>query len=284
LRGESQLAHRFLLQRGGDERGSRIALALFLLDVADDELGLPCRAVACRCGQQAFADTRRLLVVGDGELAHLLAVEFAQTRNEIAFFRDQVGFDSPVLTRYELLDFRLALADQAQRRTLDPARGQSALDLLPQQRRQIEADQIIERAPRLLRVDQLHRHLTRRFDRFLDGTLSDFMENDSIYVFSFQHVTFIEQLDEMPGNRLALAIEVGREIKGIGLLHGLRDRIDMFRVAIDDLVLHFETMRGVYGSFLGQEVAHMTIRGEDFEILTQVFLDRACLSRRLDDD
>ena len=50
----------------------------------------------------------------------------------------------------EALDLLLALHDEAKRRALHAARRQPAPDLLPQQRREIEADQVIERAPRLL--------------------------------------------------------------------------------------------------------------------------------------
>ncbi len=51
----------------------------------------------------------------------------------------------------------LALADHAQRRALHAAGRQTAAHLLPQQRRQVEADEIVERAARLLRVDQVDR-------------------------------------------------------------------------------------------------------------------------------
>ena len=62
---------------------------------------------------------------------------------------------SPVLLGLEGIDLGLAFADHAQRRTLHAPGRQPAPYLLPQQRRKIESDQVVERAARLLRVHQL---------------------------------------------------------------------------------------------------------------------------------
>jgi hypothetical protein len=52
------------------------------------------------------------------------------------------------------LDLELAVADDAQRHRLHPARRARARQLAPQHRRQGEADQIIEGAARPIGVDQ----------------------------------------------------------------------------------------------------------------------------------
>ena len=67
-----------------------------------------------------------------------------------------LGLDRPVLRGAGRPDLLLALDDHAQRRRLHAAGGQAALHLAPQHRREIEADQVVQRAPRL-RVHQRHR-------------------------------------------------------------------------------------------------------------------------------
>ena len=63
--------------------------------------------------------------------------------------------DLPIFLRPEDLDLALAVDDQAQRDRLHPARRLGAGQLAPQDRRQREADQIIERAARPVGVDQI---------------------------------------------------------------------------------------------------------------------------------
>ena len=67
----------------------------------------------------------------------------------------ELGADAPVLARLERLDLLLALHDHPQRGRLHAAGGQAALHLAPQHRGQVEADQVVQRATRLLGVDQL---------------------------------------------------------------------------------------------------------------------------------
>src|SRR5438309_11600379 len=50
-----------------------------------------------------------------------------------------------------------------------------AAHLLPQQRGEIEADQIVESATRLLGVDELERQSARLLDRRADGVARDFV-------------------------------------------------------------------------------------------------------------
>jgi hypothetical protein len=94
----------------------------------------------------------------------------------------------------------------------------------------------------------------------------------------------LEDLVQVPGDRLALAIRVGRQIQRAGFLQRLGDRLDVPLVALDQLVLHREAVVRIDRAFLGHQIAHVAIGGQHLEILAQVFLDRARLGGRFDDD
>jgi hypothetical protein len=148
LRAEAELARRFLLQRRGRERRRGIALALFLLDAGDRE---------CTAGGsfQRAPNVLGARAVGDRELLDLLAAELGEARGERLLTLLGLGIHRPVLARHKRCDLFLALADHAQRRALHAAcRGAGQTGLLPQQRREVEADQVVERAPREVRLDQ----------------------------------------------------------------------------------------------------------------------------------
>src|SRR5690606_20295769 len=106
------------------------------------------------------------LAVGDGELLELLAVELDQPGAEGLRGMRALGLDGPVFARLERLDLFLALDDHAQRRRLYATGRQTGLDLAPQHRREVETDQVVERAPRLLGVDKLAGDGARLAHRF----------------------------------------------------------------------------------------------------------------------
>ena len=92
--------------------------------------------------------------------------------------------DGPILLSDEGLDLLLALHDHAQRRTLHAARGQAAADLLPQQRRQIEAHQVVQGAARLLGIHQIHGQIARVLDRLLDRAPRDLVKHHALHFLS----------------------------------------------------------------------------------------------------
>src|SRR5690606_17521927 len=83
---------------------------------------------------------------------------------------------------------------------------------------------------------------------------------------------------QVPGDGFAFAVGVGGQIKGFRLRRRLGDGIDMLGVPVDDLVFHGEAVLRIDSAFLGDQVAHMTIRGEDLEVLAEVSVDGARLS------
>ena len=76
----------------------------------------------------------------------------------------------------ERLDLALALADDAHRDRLHAAGRQPAAHLLPEQRADLVADQAVEDAARLLRLEQVLVELLRVLERLLDRALGDLVE------------------------------------------------------------------------------------------------------------
>ena len=109
-------------------------------------------------------------------------------------------------------------------------------------------------------------------DGFLDGALGDLVEDDAVHGLVVQRILFLEQLEQVPGNSLAFAIRVSREIQRVGFLQRAHDRVDVFLVALDDLVLHGEAILGVDRAFLRHEIAHVPVRGQDLEVLAEILL------------
>ena len=104
-----------------------------------------------------------------------------------------------------------------------------------------------------------------------------------MHILAFELALFLEQFDQVPRNRLAFAVRVSREIQGVGLLECANDSLDVFLVALDDLVLHGKAIVRIDSALLWNQVAHMAIGGHDFEVLAQILADCLRLGGRLDD-
>ena len=191
--------------------------------------------------------------------------------------------DGPVFLRLEAFDFAFTLTNKAQCRRLHAAGRKAPLDLFPQKRRQIEANEIVERASCLLGVDQIHRHFARGINCVLNGTLGDFVEHNPVHGFVVEDAAFVEDLEQVPGDGLPFAVKVSREEKGVRLLHLAGDLVDLLLVALDELVSHLKAVFGVDGAFLGQQIAHVSVGSKHLESRAQIFFDGVRLRRRLND-
>ncbi len=276
-RGEAELARGFLLQRGGGERRGRAALALLAGHIGDVQGALRrlLDAHACRFGGVA---------IGHGELFELLAVQLGQACGERLGGMRAGGIDAPVLTGDEGFDFFLALDDHAQCRALHAAGGQATLHLAPQHRGQVEADQVVQRAPRLLGIDQIAGDGAWLAHGFLDRPRGDLGEDHALHRLVLDQPAFLQDLGDMPADRFTLAIRVGRQEDVVGALGGLDDGIDVLFVLLDEVVAHREVVVRIDRAFLRHQVAHMPIRGQDGEVLAEVFVDRLGLGGRFDDE
>ncbi len=106
--------------------------------------------------------------------------------------------DAPVFARNERSDFVLSLDDQPQSGALHAPGRQSTTDFLPQQRGQIEPDEVIQRASRLLSVHERFGQLTWMIDGILNGALRDFVKHDPMDVLAVQQVSIAQYLVDVP--------------------------------------------------------------------------------------
>ncbi len=160
----------------------------------------------------------------DVEPLDLLPIGADQPRFErFVARRRKLGEDRPVFLGDEFLDLELAVAHQPQRHRLHAAGRTRARQFAPQHGRQRKADQIIERAAREIGIDQRRVDLARMLHRLGDGLLGDGVEDDALDLVVLQRLLFLEHFQHVPGDRLALAIRVGRQDELVGALKRMRD-------------------------------------------------------------
>lgn len=192
--------------------------------------------------------------------------------------------DGPVFLWLENLDLGFALTDQAQRDRLYATRRLRSRQFAPQDRRQAEPDQIVERTTCKIGVNQFLVEPPWIVDRLDNCVLGDFMKNDALDVDVVQRVTLVQDFLKVPGNRFAFAIRIGRKIQVVGALDGVLDGLKvLFRFGIHRPD-HMEVFVRLNGPVFGDEIAHVTDAGEDFEVCAKILVDGLRLGRRLDDD
>ena len=111
--------------------------------------------------------------------------------------------DVPVLLGHERLDLALAIADQLEGDRLHAPGAQAAPDLVPQDRADLVADQPIEHAARLLRIDHPHVDLAGMLDGLENRLLGDLVEHQPLDLLP---VGLAEFLGQMPADGLAFAV------------------------------------------------------------------------------
>ena len=159
-----------------------------------------------------------------------------------------------------------------------------ARQLAPEHRREREADQIVERAAREIGVDQRVVDGARMLHRLGHRLLGDRIEDDALDRLVLQRLLFVERLQHVPGDRLALAVGVGGQNEGVGLLQGMGDVVDaLLRLGVD-LPEHLEIIVRIDRSVLGRQVTDMAKGRQDLVTGPQVLIDRLRLGWRLDND
>src|SRR5271165_4519227 len=88
----------------------------------------------------------------------------------------------------------------------------------------------------------------------------------------------------MPGNGLSLAIRIGGEDDAVGVLDQSGDVGKALAGLAVHFPQHFEVVGRVDRAILGWQVTYVSERGDDLEILAEIFVDRLGLGRRFDDD
>src|SRR5581483_8948256 len=141
-----------------------------------------------RVAEPVHEPARMLLVEEHDLAARELAVgaEIASRREALAVERNElrgerVGIehplDPPPATADEAHPLALARDDETGRDRLHAARGETAHDLFPKDRRDLVAVEAVEDPPRLLRVDEPLVDLARLVERTADRILRDLVEH-----------------------------------------------------------------------------------------------------------
>ena len=168
LHAEAQLAGGILLQFAGGEWRRGIAAAFFLIDRSNHPIGI----------FQSGADLFRFFGVANFDLLFALADETRVEGRRLA--GSEVGINRPVFFLLERLDLAFALDDQTQCDGLHASGGETSTDFVPEQRRNLIANQAVENTAGLLRVDQILIDGARMFERCLHGALGDFVEGHAL--------------------------------------------------------------------------------------------------------
>ena len=291
---EAQLPRRVLLELRGDERRRRVLLLLLRLELGDRErhgvgavrLDLEDQGAGVFAGGLGCSDIPPELAQRAGHLVprdhvDLLPVLCEELRAELRRLAPpQLRRERPVLSRDERLDRPLPLDDDTEGDALDAPGGQAAAHLVPQQRADLVADEPVEDAPRLLRIDLVGVDLARALERRENRLLRDLVEQHTPKI----DVGVLRQFFlQVPADRLSLTVGVGCEEDRVGVLRGLPELGQRLFLLGEGYVGRGEVRFIDAERFLGK-IAHVAHRGLDDEPLSQELVDRLGLGRGLDDD
>ena len=234
-----------------------------------------------RVGGLAVAHVR-LLAVDARELGDELAVRGAALLRLDA--HEEVGL------RLERLYLALALDEEPQRDRLDAARGERAVvgarDVLPEERRDLVADDAVEDPARLLRVDERHVDVARLCDGLENGVLRDLVVGDAVE--RLLAGDGLEHFLEVPRDRLSFAVGIACEIDFARRLDGGLEFRDDLLLAFRDFVLRRERPALVarlvdpYRAVLLREIADVADGTLDRELRPEILAYRLRLGGRLD--
>ncbi len=204
-------------------------------------------------------------------------------REQLALGGEEVDLDRPVFLRAEQLDLGLALADEAQRHRLHAARRARARQLPPQHGRERESHEIVERAARAVGVDERLVDVARMGESVAYRVARDLVERDALDVDALQRTFFAQHLFEVPRDRLAFAIGVGREDQALRALEAPPDLAESVAL-VAHLPLHREVLGGIDRAVLLDEIAHVPVARQHLVAAAEVLIDRLRFRRRFDDD
>ena len=188
--------------------------------------------------------------------------------------------DRPVFLGHECLNLLLAVAYKLDRHRLHAAGGKPLLDLAPEERAELVADDAVEHAARLLRVHAVEVDRVRILDRCLNGGLRDLVEDDAAILVRVD----AQNVREMPSDRLAFAVRIACQIDLGGALRILLQRLDEIALAADIDVLRRKVVLNVDAELALRKIAQMPHGRPHHVFLAKILLDRLRLRRRLDND
>jgi hypothetical protein len=271
--GKAQFASRFLLQGRGGERRRRVLAERLGFDRDDGEPAVL---------DDLLGRVRRALIA-NRQPVELLAIERDQARGERRAIRLEIGRDLPIFLRFEQLDVAFAVDDQAERDRLDPPRRFGSRQLAPQDRRQREPDQIIECAARPVGIDQILIEPARMGHRLRHRRFGDGVEGDAIDL-GGERLALPEHFLDVPADRLAFAVGIGRQDQRIGLLRRVGDGFQLLGLVRISVPFHRKAGIRIDRAILRRQVADMAIAGQHAVTRAEIFFDGLRLGRRFNDN
>ena len=295
LCGEAELAAGVLLQRRRHERRAGTPRVRLALDAPNAKLRTLEPLSQPVCALRVQQEQRFVAKVA-------VAAEVTAGRDAAAVDRRELGLerlrvegrlDVPPGRAHERHPFALALHNEPGRDRLDSPCREPAHDLLPEDGRDLVAVEPVEDAARLLRIDEPLVDAARLLQRALDRVPRDLVEDHPP-----DRDLRLQHLEQVPRNRLPLAVLVRREQHLVRLGDALLQRLDgLLLVRVDDverleIVLDVNAqprprlllvLRRDFGCAL-REVANVTDTRLDHIVVVQVARDRPRLGGRLDDD
>ena len=257
----TQLTTCLLLQGRGGERRRGNTLRRLLLALHDRET----------CALATFEECYRLLALLE------TAAQLGTERGLVV--GRELRHHAIVLRRLEIDDLSLALNQQTHCNALHATRRQTRLDLLPQHGRKLETYQTVQHAACLLRIDQIHIDRTRLLDCTEDSLLCNLVEHNSFG----RRYGQTQHLGQVPSDSLSLAVLIGSQPDGFDAMCQLTQFGHHLFLIIGDFVDRAETTIEIDTQILLRQVANMAEARLYNVVLTQKFLDRLGLGRRLDD-
>ena len=262
--GHAQFAPGLLLERRGGERRCGVALGGFLFGLRHRE-GRADAAFQKLLGLRRGFETRsefgleeRLFGVAGGvELRH----------------------DAEIGGRAESDDLALALDDQPHGHRLHAPCRERRTHLFPQHGRELETDQPVEDAARLLGVYQVHIDRARFLDGFQNRPFGDLVEDDALGPVYGEPQHF----GEVPCDGFSFAVFIGRQPDGFRFGQ-LGQFVHHLLLVARDFVDRFESLRDIDAEVLFRKVPDMAEARFDDEVLAEEFLDGLGLGGGLDDN
>ena len=248
-------------------------------------LGLDVRDRKPRRRHRAFHGRSRRRLVTEAEIREFFVAEVGEPRAEPdSLRRRELGHDRPIFARGERLNLELTLADEAQRNRLHPSRRSRAGQLAPQHWGQRETDQIVERPPRLLGIDEIHVEVAWVLQGIEHRAFGDLVERDALHRNAVDGIALLEHRQDMPRDGLALAIGIGGQIEVFGAFQRLGDLAQVLAGPRVRHVGHREVLVRTHRSVLGRQIADMAIARQHPEVVTEIPVDGSRFGGGFDDN
>lgn len=235
---------------------------------------LPLKAGDCELGVGGTADGCLGLV--GGLQVDLFAIEFGEGGLELlAVLCGESAENGPILAGLEVAYLSLAFDYEAKCDGLDAPGAEAAVELFPEKRAELVADDAVEYSAGLLGVDLVEVDVAGGFESVLDGGGGNFVEGNAAYLFLGQ----LEGLGKVPGDGLAFPVGVWGEVYGLSALAYLSELLEDGALPSDDGVAGLEACVDVDAEFLCGKVAHVPATGFDRVALAEDLLYCLCLGR-----